>query len=69
MIDRRPALIARCSGAADVVHSVEFARSNDLLVAVRSGGHAPPARDCDGGLMTARNAACIGPRAKRLGRG
>jgi FAD/FMN-containing dehydrogenase len=39
MIDRRPALIARCSGTADVVSSVNFARENGLPLAVRGGGH------------------------------
>ena len=38
-IDRRPALIARCAGADDVVASVRFARERDLLVSVRGGGH------------------------------
>ena len=39
MIDRRPALIARCMGAADVIKSISFARANNLLVSVRGGGH------------------------------
>ena len=39
MIDKRPALIARCVGTADVIEAVNFARENDLLVAVRGGGH------------------------------
>lgn len=52
MIDKRPALIARCAGAADVVHAVNFARSNDLLVAVRGGGHNVAGKSvCDGGLL------------------
>lgn len=38
-IDRRPACIARCTGAADVVAAVRFARSRDLEIAVRGGGH------------------------------
>lgn len=39
MIDKRPALIARCNVAGDVVNSVKFAREHDLTVAVRGGGH------------------------------
>src|SRR3954470_9921832 len=38
-IDRYPGMIARCAGVADVVHAVRFARANDLVVAVRGGGH------------------------------
>ena len=41
LIDRRPAVIARCVGAADVAAAFEFARSNGLEVAVRGGGHNP----------------------------
>jgi len=52
MIDRRPALIARCAGAADVVRCVDFARANDLVVAVRGGGHnIAGSAVCDGGLV------------------
>jgi FAD/FMN-containing dehydrogenase len=52
MIDRRPALIARCTGVADVLRSVAFAREQDLLVAVRGGGHnAAGLAVCDGGLV------------------
>lgn len=39
MIDREPAVIARCTGAADVMSAVDFARDNDLLIAVKGGGH------------------------------
>ena len=52
MIDRRPALIVRCVGVADVMAAVTFARSNNLVVAVRGGGHGVPGfAVCDGGLM------------------
>jgi len=39
MVDKRPALIARCTGVADVVDAVRFAREHDLRVSVRGGGH------------------------------
>ena len=52
MIDRRPALIARCTGAADVIVCVRFAREHDLLVSVRGGGHSVAGKSvCDDGLM------------------
>jgi FAD/FMN-containing dehydrogenase len=51
-IDRRPACIVRCTGVADVVAAVGFARDQDLLVAVRSGGHGVGGHAVsDGGLM------------------
>jgi FAD/FMN-containing dehydrogenase len=51
-IDRFPALIARCGGAADVVAAVRFATSTGLPVAVRSGGHSYPGQSvCDGGIV------------------
>jgi hypothetical protein len=51
-IDRRPALIARCAGADDVVTAVRFARERDLDVSIRGGGHAVAGHAvCDGGLM------------------
>ena len=52
MIDRRPALIARCAGADDVIAAVRFAREHDLLISVRGGGHNVTGHAvCDGGLM------------------
>ncbi|SRR5712692_3604322 len=52
MIDKRPALIARCAGVTDVIHCVNFAQENNLLVAVRGGGHNVAGNAvCDGGLM------------------
>ena len=52
MVDRRPALVARCLGAADVIHAVKLARDEKLLVAVRGGGHNIAGHAvCDGGLL------------------
>ena len=52
MIDRRPALIARCHNAADVLASINYARVHDLAIAVRSGGHNVAGYAvCEGGLM------------------
>src|SRR5438105_2521848 len=52
MIDRRPALIARCTGAGDVQSAVRFARQNKLAVSIRGGGHNVAGNAiCDGGLM------------------
>ncbi len=52
MIDHRPALIARCGDAADVIAAVQFARQQDLLVSIKGGGHGVAGKAvCDGGLM------------------
>src|SRR5260370_20411720 len=52
MIDRRPALIARCAGVADVIAAVRFARTHELLVSVRGGRHNITGNAvCEGGLM------------------
>ncbi len=52
MHDKKPAIIACCSGVADVIDSVNFARSNNLLVSVRGGGHnVGGTASCDGGIM------------------
>ena len=52
VFDKKPALIARCTGAADVQQAVNFAREHQLLTAVRAGGHSFSGKSsCDGGLM------------------
>lgn len=52
LIDKRPALIARCRGTADVVDAINFAHAHGLEVAVRGGGHNVAGRaTIDGGLM------------------
>ena len=52
MIDRKPAIIARCSDVDDVVKSVNFARNQGLLVALRGGGHNVAGfGTCDGGIV------------------
>ena len=52
MIDRRPAAIARCTGAADVMAALAFARDAGLPIAVRGGGHSFPGYSvCDGGIV------------------
>ena len=50
--DKRPALIARCTSAADVQVALAYAREHDLVVAVRGGGHSIPGHSpYDGGLV------------------
>jgi FAD/FMN-containing dehydrogenase len=52
MVDRRPALIARCLGTADVVAAVRYAADAGLPVAIRGGGHSVAGHGtCDGGLL------------------
>jgi FAD/FMN-containing dehydrogenase len=51
MIDRRPALIARCAEPGDVARAVRFARENDMVISIRGGGHnIAGSALCDGGL-------------------
>jgi FAD/FMN-containing dehydrogenase len=67
--DKKPALIARCAGAADVSQAIKFARAHDLLVAVRGGGHSLSGQSvCDGGLMidlSPIKGVRVDPQAKR----
>jgi FAD/FMN-containing dehydrogenase len=52
VFDRKPALIARCAGAADIARALQFASANSLLTAVRGGGHSLSGQSvCDGGIM------------------
>jgi FAD/FMN-containing dehydrogenase len=70
MIDKRPAVIARCAGVADVIEAVNFARTNDLLVAIRGGSHsAAGLAVCDDGLvidLTRMKGARVDPVARTV---
>ncbi len=70
MIDRRPRLIARCADAADVIAAVNFARENDLLLAVRGGGHnGAGSAVVDEGLvvdLSAMRGVRVDPKAKTV---
>ena len=58
MIDRKPAVIVRCTGAADVLQCIRVAREYGLLVSIRGGGHSVVGFCvCDGGLMIDLSAA------------
>lgn len=67
--DRKPALIARCAGTADVTAAVNFARTQGLLTAVRAGGHSLSGQSvCDGGLiidLSQMGGIRVDPLAKR----
>ena len=69
-IDKHPALIARCSSTADVVHAVNFARGNALLLAIRGGGHNIAGNAmCDDGLvidLSLMKAALVDPGKHRV---
>jgi FAD/FMN-containing dehydrogenase len=69
MIDRRPALLARCSGTADVMAAVAFARRHNLRLSVRGGGHnIAGSALCDGGLvvdLSAMRSVRVDAKAKR----
>ena len=52
MVDKRPAAVIYCAGAGDAIAAVQFARSENLLVSVRAGGHNVAGSSvCDGGLV------------------
>src|SRR5215475_967124 len=52
MVDRRPAIIARCASAADVIACVRFAREQGVVVSIRGGGHSVAGKSvCEAGLM------------------
>jgi hypothetical protein len=69
-VDRHPGLIVRCSGLADVIAAVRFAREHGVLVAIRGGGHNVGGRAlCDGGLvidLSRMKGIHVDPRAKRV---
>ncbi len=64
-VDRRPRLIVRCGGTADVAAAVRFARDHDLEIAVRGGGHSVAGTAvCDGGIvidLSAMRAVSVDP--------
>lgn len=70
MIDRHPALIARCATTADVVRAVKFARERGLVLAVRGGGHNIAGNAvCDGGIvidLSRMKAASVDPAKRRV---
>ncbi len=69
-IDRRPGLIARCAGSDDVIHAVNFAREENLLVAVRGTGHNVAGfAVCDDGLvidLSRMKAITVDPQARTV---
>src|SRR5258707_13764851 len=70
MIDKRPRLIARCVDVADVMAAVEFGRENDLLTAIRGGGHnGGGLGTCDDGLvidLSRMKGVRVDPAAKKI---
>ena len=68
-IDRRPKYIAQCTGVADVIAALRFAREQDLLIAVRGGGHGVAGSAvCDDGLvidLSAMKGIRVDPKARR----
>jgi FAD/FMN-containing dehydrogenase len=70
LIDRRPALIVQCSGAADVVDAVNFAREHELLLSIKAGGHNVAGNAVnDGGLvidLSHMNGVHVDPATRRV---
>jgi FAD/FMN-containing dehydrogenase len=70
MIDKRPAVIARCATTSDVARGVNFARDNKLMLAVRGGGHnIAGSALCDGGIvidLSQMKVAHVAPDARRV---
>ncbi|MGV9991134.1 FAD-binding oxidoreductase [Streptomyces sp. NPDC003374] len=68
--DKHPALVVRCAGTADVIRAVEFARSEDLLVAVRGGAHSIAGfSTCDDGMvidLSPMKGAVVDPVRRRI---
>ena len=68
--DRQPALIVRCAGVADVMRTVDFARSEGLTLAVRGGGHSIPGfSTVDGGIvldLSSMKGVRVDPEARRV---
>src|SRR5262245_21147091 len=69
-IDRRPALIARCAGVADVQRAVTFGRTHSLRLSIRDGGHSAPGYGTnDGGLvidMSPMNGIRVDPASRTV---
>jgi len=69
MVDNRPLMIARCTGTADVIAAVRFAREHDVQVAVRGGGHNLTGHSMsDGGMtidLSLMRACRVDPRRRR----
>src|SRR3954454_22401006 len=70
MIDKRPSVIARCTDVADVIATVQFARENGHLLAVRGGGHnGPGLGSCDDGVvidLAPMKGVRVDPEARRV---
>jgi len=70
MIDKRPAIIVRCDDVADVIATVDYARTNNVLTAIRGGGHnGGGLGTCDGGVvidLSAMRGVRVNPAARTV---